>query len=435
MHKALLKRPSVLLGSASAGGTIAATRHLAGYGVGVNVIVDHSFCPAGWSRCAERRYAGPVESDSMRYLDRLLAIGKEDPGQVLLPTSDELVWLYTSNASLLARYFRLYQPPIETIRRILDKALLEQAAAIAGVSVLPSWDPRNMEELTELATRLPYPVLIKPRTHVHRLRNDKGVVVHSPAELAAEYPRFLARERYRFGDQPREPDAVRPVIQKFVEIGREGVVSISGFIGRSADVFVTRRSTKILQRSRPVGVGVCYESRPADPALSQAVHRLCRELGYFGMFEVEFILHDGAWAIIDFNPRLFNQIGLDLRRRLPLPMLAYLDALGEAEAVRTLAAEAQAEDPAEQVVFCDNFTLHAILLAQALCLRARLKDLAYWRGWTKRNRAHMVHLASDPDDPMPGFVHVLSELYLGFRAAPRFVRTMLPSSPLVARGL
>ncbi|WP_429068085.1 ATP-grasp domain-containing protein [Bosea sp. OAE752] len=435
MQEPILKRPAVLLGSASSGGTIAAVRHLAGYGIGANVIVDHRFCPAGWSRHVGRRYAAPVESDSMRYLDRLLAIGKSDPGQVLLPTSDELVWLYSSNAPLLARYFRLYQPPIETIRRILDKALLEQAATSAGVAVLPSWDPQNLDELAEWAPHLPYPVLIKPRTHVHRLRNDKGVVVHSAEELLAEYPRFLARERYRFDETPREPGSVRPVIQKFVEIGREGVVSISGFIGRSADVFVTRRSTKILQRSRPVGVGVCYESRPADPALSQAVHRLCRELDYFGLFEVEFILHDGAWAIIDFNPRLFNQIGLDLRRGLPLPLLAYLDALGEAEALRSLAAEAQDENPAEKVVFCDNFTLHAILLAQTLCMRARLGDLAHWRSWARQNRAHMVHFASDPSDPMPGIVHILSELYLGFRAAPRFVRTMLPSSPLVARGL
>ncbi|MGO4404386.1 ATP-grasp domain-containing protein [Bosea sp. RAF48] len=435
MDEPILKRPSVLLGSASSGGTIAALRHFAAYGVGVNVVADHPFCPAGWSRCVGRRYAGPVESDSMRYLDWLLAIGKADPGQVLLPTSDELVWLYTSNASLLARYFRLYQPSIETIKRILDKALLEQAATIAGVGVLPSWDPQNLDELAELAPRLPYPVLIKPRTHVHRLRNDKGVVVHSPDELAAEYPRFLARERYRFDDTPRPPDAVRPVIQKFVEIGREGVVSISGFIGRSADVFVTRRSTKILQRSRPVGVGVCYESCPADPALSRAVHRLCRELDYFGLFEIEFIQHDGAWAVIDFNPRLFNQIGLDLRRGLPMPMLAYLDALGETDAVRALAAEAQHESPAEKVVFCDNFTLHAILLAQTLCMRASLKDLAYWRGWARQNRAQMVHFASDRNDPMPGIIHILSEIYLGFRAAPRFVRTMLPSSPLVARGL
>ena len=118
----------------------------------------------------------------------------------------------------------------------------------------PSWDPQNLGELAELAPHLPYPVLIKPRTHVHRLRKDKGVVVHSPDELAAEYPRFLARERYRFDDTARAHELVRPVIQKFVEIGREGVVSVSGFIGRNADVFVTRRSIKIFQCSRPVGV-------------------------------------------------------------------------------------------------------------------------------------------------------------------------------------
>jgi hypothetical protein len=86
-------------------------------------------------------------------------------------------------------------------------------------------------------------------------------------------------------------------------------------------------------------------------------------------------------------------------------------------------------------VFSDNFTLHVILLAQTLCMRARLKDLAHWRGWARQNRAHMVHFASNRSDPMPGIVHVLSEIYLGFRAAPRFVRTMLPSSPLVAREL
>jgi D-aspartate ligase len=184
-----------------------------------------------------------------------------------------------------------------------------------------------------------------------------------------------------------------------------------------------------------VGVGVCYESCPDDPALSQAVYRLCRELEYFGLFEVEVILHEGAWRVIDFNPRLFNQIGLDLRRGLPLPMLAYLDALGETDAVRTLAAEALRENPEEKAVFCDNFTLHAILLAQMLCLRAGPKDLAHWRGWVRQNRAHMVHLASSRSDPMPGVLHILSEIYLGCRAAPRFVRTMLPSSPMVARGL
>ena len=118
---------------------------------------------------------------------------------------------------------------------------------------------------------------------------------------------------------------------------------------------------------------------------------------------------------------------------MPLPMLAYLDALGESAAVQTLAAEALRENPAEKVVFCDIFTLRAILLAQTLCMRAKLKDLAHWRDWTRRNRASMVHFAADRSDPLPGVMHRLSELYLGFRAAPRFVRTMLAATPASSR--
>ena len=86
-------------------------------------------------------------------------------------------------------------------------------------------------------------------------------------------------------------------------------------------------------------------------------------LGYFGIFEVEFLWFDGRWAAIDFNPRLFNQIGMDIRRGMPLPLLACLDAAGETALLREAVAKAQEEDD-EQTVFCDRFTLRAILLAQ-----------------------------------------------------------------------
>ena len=158
-------------------------------------------------------------------------------------------------------------------------------------------------------------------------------------------------------------DANLPILQQFVRVGSEGVHSVTGFIDRTGELFVTRSATKVFQRSQPVGVGVCFESRPPSPALSDAVRRLCRELGYFGIFEVEFLWFDGRWAAIDFNPRLFNQIGMDIRRGMPLPLLACLDAAGETTSLREAVAKAQTEDD-EQTVFCDRFTLRAILFAQ-----------------------------------------------------------------------
>src|SRR5437016_6002455 len=337
-------RPSVLLASASAGGTIAAVRHLGASGIDVRIISSRRLGAAAWSRHAARSYSAPPESENQRLIDRLLAIGRADPGQILLPTSDETAWLYTLNAALLNPHFCVYQPPIDTMRRLLDKKLFADAASRVGLAILPSWDPCSREDIAALAPTLPYPILIKPRTHVHRLRNDKGIVVQSAGELIKQYQQFVTREQTRAADNKLMPDAGTPILQQFVNVANEGVQSITGFVDRTQQLFITRRSTKVFQRSHPMGVGVCFESLPAEPVLAQAIHRLCQETGYFGIFEVEFVRFEGKWATIDFNPRLFNQIEIDIRRGMPLPLLACLDAAGETAALREAVAKAQAKD-------------------------------------------------------------------------------------------
>jgi predicted ATP-grasp superfamily ATP-dependent carboligase len=358
-----------------------------------------------------------------------LAIGADHPGQILLPTSDETAWLYSANAGVLARYFRLYQPSAENLKRILDKKLFSDAAVKAGIDVLPSWNPRDIKDVVALAPKLPYPILVKPRTHVHRLRNDKGIVVSSGSELIKEYQRFLAREQAWDEVNPLLGEINLPILQQFVRAGPEGVHSVTGFIDRTGELFVAGAAAKVFQRSQPVGVGVCFEPRPSDPALADAVRRLCRELGYFGVFEVEFLCFGGNWAAIDFNPRLFSQIGMDIRRGKPLPLLACLDAAGETARLREVVAEAQTKDE-QQTVFCDRFTLRAILLAHALMGRISNPERAYWRQWMKRNAAHAADFAADGGDPVPGLVHRVSEVYLGLKSAPRFMR----STPRVLRS-
>jgi D-aspartate ligase len=418
----LIKIASVLLASASSGGTIAAARHLGANGFEVGVVSSYRLGAAAWSHYTTRSYSAPPESESERFLERLLAIGRSDPGQILLPTSDETAWLYTLNANELERYLRIVQPPLPVLLKILDKKLFADAATRAGVAVLPSWDPRNIDDVADLAPTLPYPILIKPRTHVHRLRNDKGVVVHSAGELNREYQRFVDRERARARNDSQLRDANLPILQQFVRVGSEGVYSVTGYVDRTAELFVTRGATKVFQRSQPVGVGVCFESRTHSEALSDSVRSLCRELGYFGMFEVEFLWFDGRWVAIDFNPRLFNQIGLDIRRGMPLPLFACLEAAGETAALREAVAKAQA-DHDEQAVFCDRFTLRAILLAQTMTSRISTKDRAYWLGWLNQHADHAVDFADDESDPIPEVIHVLSELYLGLKSFPRFLRS------------
>ncbi len=430
----LSKSRSVLLASASSGGTIAAARHLAANGFDVGIISTHRLGAAAWSNCTARTYWAPPESESPRFLERLLAIGANDPGQILLPTSDETAWLYALNAAELGRYFRLVQPSIAVLQNILDKKLFADAAIRAGLAVLPSWNPLSIDDVAELAPSLPYPILIKPRTHVHRLRNDKGVVVHSANDLIHQYQRFIDRECIRAADDPRLRDANLPILQQFVRVGSEGVHSVTGFIDRTGQLFVTRGATKVFQRSQPVGVGVCFESCPPSQTLSDAVRRLCQELGYSGIFEVEFLWFDGHWAAIDFNPRLFSQIGLDIRRGMPLPLLACLEVAGETSALREELTKAQ-QERAEETVFFDRFTLRAILFAQTMTARISKKDRIYWRSWIKRHAGHAVDFSANETDPIPEVIHVLSEIYLGLKSLPRFLRSTSSESLQTSHSL
>lgn len=416
-------RGRVLLGSASAGGTVAAVRHLGANGYEVRLLSSERLGAAAWSRWVSRSYRAPPESESKRFLSALLDIGRSDPGQILLSTSDETAWLYTKNAASLEEYFLLYQPSARVFGRILDKTLLAAAAAKAGLASPPNWDPGSIDELRSLAPTLPYPILIKPRTHIHRLATDKGALARSASELLQKYHQFLAQERVHDNEGSICLDPVRPILQQFIDAGSEGVHSISGFIDRSGQLFVTRRSRKIFQRSRPAGVGVCYESLPADASLSNSVRALCNELGYFGMFEVEFLSSKGDWVVIDFNPRLYNQIGLDIARGLPLPTLACLGALDEKAELRRAVANALCARDDQPTVFYDRFTLRAMLAAMYMTSRISRDDLAHWRSWAKQNEARAIDVVAAKGDPMPRVIHALSETFLGVKAIRRFLRS------------
>jgi predicted ATP-grasp superfamily ATP-dependent carboligase len=426
---------AVILSSASAGGTIAAARCLGAGGYDVGVLFNSYLSASVWSRYTKHAHFVPRESDSGRFLDRLMQIGAACPRQILLPTSDETAWLYSENADLLAQRFCVYQPPIGTIRRILDKAELAAAATSVSIAVPPIWDPAKISDLPQLAATLPYPILIKPRTHVHRVANDKGVIVHSQEQLTHALPAFIDREMRSAADGPPMADARTPLLQKFIG-GGQSAVSITGFLDRSGELFVTRRGAKVFQRLRDTGVGVCFESLPADAELSEAVRRLCRELGYFGVFEVEFIWSEGRWALIDFNPRLYNQVGMDIRRAMPLPLFACLDAMGEAGALREAVERAKAYDERQPAAIYDGFTLRAILLAQRLRGGLSSAEREYWSGWMRLHAEHAVDLVADRADWAPGIVHAFSETCLGLKAIPRFLgstRRASAAAPRVAK--
>ena len=69
-----------------------------------------------------------------------------------------------------------------------------------------------------------------------------------------------------------------------------------------------RAARKILQQPPFIGTGLCFEPALVDPLLADQTKRLCERIGYYGVFELEFILAEGKAMLIDFNGRFYNQI-------------------------------------------------------------------------------------------------------------------------------
>jgi D-aspartate ligase len=196
---------------------------------------------------------------------------------------------------------------------------------------------------------------------------------------------------------------------------------VSGFIDRTGESMVARCTKKVFQRRRPVGIGVCFEACQLDNELAERVRALCREVGHFGVFEIEFLRWQQKWVAIDFNPRFYHQMALEIARGLALPRWAYLGACGEESLLKNEIQHVPNSTDGDKAVFCDRFTFRAIRTAMRITGRLNRTDAAGWKSWLLEHRGAIVDIALDIGDPIPGLFHALSELKSGLEAVPRFL--------------
>jgi predicted ATP-grasp superfamily ATP-dependent carboligase len=341
--------PGFVLTTASALGTLAAVRCLGARGVPVFVLDAQRFAPALWSRYVVHREACPAGRPISRFIDALLAFGARHPGHVLYPTSDDLAWAFAEQEATLSKFFRLFTPSFSAVARVLDKRALYSACAEVGLGTPNTWFPETDAEVDDAARRARFPIIIKPRAQVFFTSARKGVCLRSAGELGPKYAAFVRDNTYERTMMIARPDLARPMIQELHET--DPIYGVSGFFEPRQKLFVARAARKVLQWPRRAGVGIAFEDAPVEASLADGVRRLCELTGFFGVFEAEFVRTQDGMKLIDFNPRLFNQIGFDVARGLPSPYFAYLAATGESARLEGAMASAQDWRPNGPVVF------------------------------------------------------------------------------------
>ena len=426
----------VLLTSADYYGTLAAARHLAARGVEVTVADPLRFRPASWSRSVAHRQRSPSPCQPAQLLEWLLRYGAEHPGTVLLPTNDDLAWLLSSERERLGRVFQLYSPPADALAGLLDKRLLHAAAAAAGLRTPETWCPADEAEVQALAPHLPYPILVKPRTQVYSRAPSKGVRVEAPDGLVSSWRAMVATSAGRGPVPGRIPGTERPMLQAYHRGAKDHIYELSGFVDQGGAGLVVRAAVKVVQRPRRMGIGLCFEEAPLDQPLLAGLGRLCRNVGFHGIFNVEFLVCEGQHFLIDFNPRMYNQMAFDMARGLPLPWLAYLAATGRTTELASEIERARAWQGPPRV-FCNRFGAALLLNAQVLAGAIPPAERTHWRDWYRRHRALAIDPVLDARDWLPALLDVAHQLLDTTLHARHFVRQLRldvePAAGLVKR--
>lgn len=405
-------------------GTLAAVRCLGRQKVPVFVADDNKKARALYSRYATEKHVHPPLSSPDELVRWLVAFGERHPGTVLYPTNDHLAWLFSARRAELSRVFYMYNPEEETILSLLDKKRLSAACAKVGIDTPDTRFAKTKDEVEELKKTARFPLLIKPRTQIYLESGIKGSLVARPEDLDAELERYTALVKFNDALTARHPDIPDPQFQEYLTAAETSIYSVSGFVTK-AGTLVARASMKVLQRPRKVGIGLCFETRPLEPEVLSKLGALCKEVGYFGAFEVEYIADGDRRLLIDFNPRFFSQMAFDIARGVPIPTFAWLGARGEDEELELRAKAARDFVPKDERVYVHRTMLDLVLFLQRMSGQMSKGDLAHWRGWLDEHRGLVTDAVRQSGDPMPALVDT-AQWVKHFARHPRsFVRSFV----------
>jgi predicted ATP-grasp superfamily ATP-dependent carboligase len=342
---------------------------------------------------------------------------------VLLATSDDVAWLIARHRDALSEVFRLDMAPLPAIEALLSKRRLAAAGAKVGLRSPESFFPSSDGELTAMAEKAPLPLLIKPTTQILLGTGAKGRTVTRRSDLLPSYRAFQRANVYPGILRASVPECDWPLLQAFRPEAASGIYSLAGYCPRDSGDLVVLGAKKILQRPRQLGIGLCFEAAPVRAALRKAIAALCREVGYWGVFEAEIIDTSEGPLLIDFNPRFYSQMAFEIDRGLPLPLISYLAACGDAEGLDLELQRAHAATRGEsQRVYVHRLVLSVLTRAQKLSGAMSASEAEGWMSWLAVHAGEVSDAVIDRSDPVPTAIDWAGTLLRYARRPRSFVR-------------
>ncbi len=423
MHPDCAQVPMVLC-NASYYGTVAAIRSLGRAGIPV-VAIDSELLSSGRRSRYAKSFLRSPPFDSTNWSDWLLALGRDGVRRAIYATSDAVSFAMADRREELSSAFDLYQPSLATMMCILDKGLLHQHARAVGIETPETWFPQSADEADRIVREVGGQIVAKPRSQLSASSGAKGMLIDSAVENRGNvYDRLFKYFGLSNAFTKRFPELAMPMLQRYYPEAVKKIYSLSGFRDMSGSHVVMQAALKIMQQPRHLGIGLCFEEAPLLPDLAQQTIRLCERIGYYGAFELEFIVAQGRMLLIDFNGRFYNQLAFDIARGMDLPAMVYAGAIGATEELERLVSCVSQRSNVQPLVFCNGFSLSLSLTAQKMFKSISREEAAHWIEWRKTYEGRVVDAIHDSDDPLPAFFDIASRVGQYIRYPQKFLKDM-----------
>jgi len=236
-----------------------------------------------YSKYLQRKIIAPnISTHQEEFLSFLIDLGKEyDNRPVLIPTADEYLSLMSIYREELSPYFRFMIASRETVDCFLDK---EKTAEFSRVHNIPhpySYSVSSEEEIKELAQRIEYPCIIKPRdSHIWRqiFSEQKTIVINSCEELIREYDQIKKHK-------------LNIILQQIIPGPDSNILGFQAYCNNESQILASFSLRKLRQYPPQFGVGCLTESKYI-PETVKLGKKILKESNYKGIVSLCFKLDE-----------------------------------------------------------------------------------------------------------------------------------------------
>ena len=284
-------------------------------------VVDYELGIAKFSRYVKRSVGDRRLLDENFFTGYLISLAKKHnlEGWVLYATKDEMLKIISQNLEELKKWFRVPLPGWDVVQKFYFKEKAYRLAYDLSIPIPTFYEHKNLEDL--LTKTIKYPLVLKPsyKEKYYPKTKKKAIRVDNEVQLIVEYKAMNLII-----------DSSEIVVQEMIEGGTKNLFSYATYFDGEKSI---GGMTAVRLRQHPMDFGhaTTYAVSVDIPELFEMGNRILKEMGYFGIAEVEFMKDDkeGVYKFIEINGRFWGWHTLAREAGINFPYILFCHMIGK----------------------------------------------------------------------------------------------------------